>query len=319
VHYVILDTETAGLYTVNGDKPPQTLRNCYVDNSKDEKGSLQSGDGCMGNTSCSQSIQALVGEAYYGLECLYEGKIPQGSILTGFTDLDVLIGGLHSGDLIVVGARPCMGKTALAVKMICNIEFRNHDKPHVAIFSLEMSAKQWVTRMLFTEAKVTMNKLNTGKFTSTDWKNFSRASKLIAEANVQIYGNSYTNINRIIDQCQILNEGSGLDLVVIDNGAMMLEEVSAALKALAEELSLPIVVYSQLSRCLEDRQDKMPILSDIPFFPTLEKYADVVMFLYRHEVYSQKPCHTGVVQMIIAKNRNGAVGTVPLTFDDGYL
>jgi len=301
-------------------KPVQTVQDCCADNSEDESGSLQSDGGCMGNNSCPQSIQALVVEAYHDLECLYEGKTPQG-IPSGFTDLDALIGRLHPGDLIVLGARPSMGKTALAISMIGNIGLRNHEKPHIAVFSLEMSAKQWVKRMLAAEAKVKMNKLHTGTFTSKDWRNFAHASGLMAEAQIHIYESACTSIQRIIEQCRTLKRDGGLDLVVIDyiqlidNGAMTLEQVSAVLKTLAEELALPIIALSQLRRCLEDRADKRPILSDIPCFPTLEQHADVVMFLYRHEVYEQKPCHEGMAEIIVVRNRNGATGAVPLTFN----
>ena len=301
-------------------KPVQTVRGCCSGNSEDESGSLQSDGGCMGNNPDPQSVQALIVEAYHDLECLYEGKTPQG-IPSGFTDLDALTGGLHSGDLIVLGARPAMGKTAFAINMICDIVLRNHEKPHIAVFSLEMSAKQWVKRMLAAEAKVKMNKLHTGKFTSKDWRNFAHASGLIAGAKIHINGNGFTSIQRIIEQCRALKRGRGLDLVVIDyiqlidNGEMTLEQVPAALKALAVDLESPIVVLSQLRRCLEDREDKRPMLSDIPCLPTLEQYADVVMFLYRDEVYAQKPCHEGIAEMIVAKHPNGSTGTVKLKFD----
>lgn len=301
-------------------KPVQTVRDCCSGNFEDESGSLQADGGGMGSNPDPQSVQALIVEAYHDLECLYEGKTPQG-IPSGFADLDALTGGLHPGDLIVLGARPSMGKTAFAINVICNIALRNHEKPHIAVFSLEMSAKQWVKKMLAAEAKVKVHKLHTGKFTSKDWKSFAHASGLIAEAKIHINGSGFTSIQRIIEQCRILKRDSGLDLIVIDyiqlidNGTMTLEQVPAVLKALAEELALPIVVLSQLRRCVEDRTDKRPMLSDIPCFPTLEPHADVVMFLYRDEVYAQKPCHEGIAEMIVAKHRNGATGTVPLKFN----
>lgn len=282
---------------------------------------LQSGDGCKGNISGAQSIRALVDEAYHDLECLFEGKTSQASIPSGFTDLDALTGGLHSGDLIVVAARPSMGKTALATNITCNVAFRNHEPPHIAIFSLEMSAKQWVKRMLVTEAKVDMCKTLTGKFTSKDLKNLAHASELIAESNIHVIGRSPINIEQIIEQCRALKREDRIDLVIIDyiqlisNETKDLAQIPAALKALAEELAIPIIVLSQLRRGIEDRADKRPMLSDIPCFPTLEKYASVVMFLYRHEVYSQQPCDKGVAEIIIAKNRNGAVGSMQLSFD----
>jgi len=301
-------------------KPVQTVRDCCSDHSEDESESLQPDGGGMDNNPDPQSVQALIVEAYHDLECLYEGKTPQG-IPSGFTDLDTLTGGLHSSDLIVLGARPSMGKTAFAINMICNIALRNHEKPHIAVFSLEMSAKQWVKRMLAAEAKVKVNKLHTGKFTSKDWRSFAHASRLIAKANIHINGGSFTSIQRILEQCRTLKRDSGLDLIVIDyiqlinNGAMTLEQVPAVLKALAVDLDVPIIVLSQLRRCLEDREDKRPILSDIPCFPTLEQCADVVMFLYRDEVYAQKPCHEGMAEIIVAKHRNGATGTANLKFN----
>ncbi len=299
--------------------PVQTVRDCCSDHFEDESGSLQSDGGGMDNNPDTQSVQALIVEAYHDLECLYEGKTPQG-IPSCFTDLDTLTGGLYPGDLIVLGARPAMGKTAFAINMICNIALRNHEKPHIAVFSLEMSAKQWVKRMLAAEAKVKVNKLHTGKFTSKDWRNFAHASGLIAEAKIHINGSGSTSIQRIIEQCRTLKRDSGLDLVVIDyiqliDNAMELEQVPAVLKALAEELTLPIVALSQLRRCLEDREDKRPMLSDIPCFPTLEQHADVVMFLYRDEVYAHKPCYEGMAEIIVAKHRNCATGTAKLKFN----
>jgi len=300
----------------------QTIRDCCSDNSEDESGGLQSDCVCMDNNPDLQSVQTLIAEAYHDLECVYEKNTPQG-IPSGFRDLDALTGGLHLGDLIVLGARPSIGKTAFAINVICNIALRDHKKPHIAVFSLEMPAKQWVNRMLAAEAKVKLDKLDTGKFTNKDWRSFAHASGLIAKTKIHINGSGHTSIQRIIEQCRALKKSSGLDLIVIDyiqliDNTMTVEQVPAVLKALAEELESPIVVLSQLRRCLEDREDKRPMLSDIPVFTTLEQYADVVMFLYCDEAYVQKPCNEKMVEIIVAKQRNCATGSVKLKFNSAY-
>jgi len=272
-----------------------------------------------------QSINTLVAKVYQNLQDIYDGKITQG-ILTGFTDLDEFTNGLQKGQLIVIGGRPSMGKSAFAMNIVSNIALRNKAKPSIAVFSLEHDTQRWLKMLMSAEANVEAGRLRTGKFTSTDWRNLASTSGKLAESNIYLNdSHSGRSIKQVANQCRMLKEmDANLSLIVIDhiqlidNDNMALKKIPHALKSLAIDLGVPIIVLSQLDRKLENRADKRPMLGDIKTFTELEREADLIMFLYREEVYHCKPSNKEGVEVIIAKHQNGTIGTISLRFLKDY-
>lgn len=244
-------------------------------------------------------------------------------VATGFADMDQLTGGLQRSDLVIVAARPSVGKTALALGMAYGAAI-THGKT-VGIFSLEMSAEQLVTRLLSTETGVDTHRLRMGQINDGEWDRISRAFGRLAEANIFIDDTAAASIMDIRSKARRLQAEHGLDLLIIDylqlmtarrseNRVQEISEISRGLKGLARELNVPVVALSQLSRAVETRSDHRPMLSDLRESGSIEQDADIVMFIYREEVYEPETDKKGIAEIIVAKHRNGPVGTVHLRY-----
>ncbi|MFD0868794.1 replicative DNA helicase [Paenibacillus residui] len=250
-------------------------------------------------------------------------------IESGFPDLDRMTAGFQQSDLIIVAARPSVGKTAFALNIAQNVGIR--EKETVAIFSLEMSATQLVQRMICAEAEIDGSRMRTGRFEGNDWEKMSTAVGLLSEADIHIDDTPGITVNEIRAKCRKLKKERGLGLILIDylqliqgsgrRGANRQEEVSQisrTLKQLARELEVPVIALSQLSRGVEQRQDKRPMMSDLRESGSIEQDADIVAFLYRDDYYNQESDKKNIIEIIIAKQRNGPVGTVELSFMKQY-
>lgn len=275
----------------------------------------------------------LMLESYKELEERYAAKKLVTGVTTGFDDLDERTSGMQRGDLIIVAGRPSMGKTAFSMNLAQNAAMRGDDEQSgvVAVFSLEMSSQQIAMRMLACEARVDMQHLRTGRFSSEDWRKLAAASGSLAESKVFIDDTPAISVMELRSKCRRLKrENKGLDLVLIDyiqlmsgrsdseNRAQEVSEISRSLKGLAKELNVPVIALSQLNRSLEQRSDKRPVMSDLRESGAIEQDADVIMFIYRDEVYNKKPENEGLAEIIIAKQRNGPIGDVKLTFVHKY-
>lgn len=249
-------------------------------------------------------------------------------ITTGFADLDTLTSGLQKSDMIVLAARPSMGKTAFALNMAQMAAKKSGAK--VLIFSLEMSAVQLGQRMLATESRIDMQKIKTGSLERRDWSQVNMALDVLSEADIQIDDMSRT-IMEFRNKCRRMKTSKGLDLVVVDYLQMMnfegksegrqqeITTLSRYLKQLAKEMDCPVVVLSQLSRAPEMRNDHRPMLSDLRESGAIEQDADIVMFLYRDDYYNKDdPENAGKCEVIVAKNRSGPTGTVEVAWLGKY-
>ncbi|MDX8394821.1 MAG: replicative DNA helicase, partial [Mariprofundaceae bacterium] len=225
-----------------------------------------------------------------------------------------------------VAGRPSMGKTAFSMNLAQNAAIRSDEPQVAAIFSLEMSVQQIAQRMLACEARVNMSHLRTGRFSSEDWRKLASATGALSEASIFIDDTPSISVLELRSKCRRLKREAGrLDLILIDylqlmsgsgsdNRAQELSEITRSLKGLAKELDVPVIALSQLNRSLEQRADKRPMMSDLRESGAIEQDADIIMFLYRDEVYNKKPENEGLAEVIIAKQRNGPIGTVKLTW-----
>jgi replicative DNA helicase len=277
----------------------------------------------------TRPINELIKDAFEDLEKVYE----QGNIITGtptgYTDLDELLSGLQPSTLNVVGARPAMGKTAFALGMATNVAV--HAGLPVLLFSLEMGHKELTQRILASEARIDSTKLRTGRLTQQDWSAIGKAIGRL-EAPLYIDDNPYVTVSEIGAKSRRLAQrfDGKLGLIVIDylqlmtgrtsaeNRQVEISEISRGLKVLARELRTPIVALSQLSRALESRADKRPMLADLRESGAIEQDADVVMFIYRDEVYNPESPDRGSAEIIVAKHRNGPIGMKRLAFLGQY-
>lgn len=263
------------------------------------------------------------------LEQLYERGESITGVESGYGDLDELLSGLQPNAFYVVGARPAMGKTAFALGMCTNAAMRSN-KP-VLFFSLEMGHLELSQRILCADARVDASRVKTGRLDASDWNRISRSVGRIAEAPIYIDDNAHTSVMDIRAKARRLQSRVGpLGMVVVDYIQLMqgrsnaesrqveVSEISRNLKILARELQAPVVALAQLNRGLEQRQDKRPMLSDLRESGALEQDADVVMFLYRDDVYNPESDQRGIAEVIVAKHRNGPTGTVKLAFLNQY-
>ena len=248
---------------------------------------------------------------------------------TGLRDLDTKINGLNKSDLVLVAARPAMGKSALALNLGVNVA-KKYNKT-VAIFNLEMSREQLALRLLASEGFLELQKLVTGKLSEEEWNKLCMASTALAQTDIRIDDNptvTVADINAkcrrldnlglvVIDYLQLMN-GSGYGKGGGDNRVTVVGEISRALKIMAKELNVPVICLSQLSRAVESRTDKRPILSDLRESGAIEQDADVVMFLYRDEYYNENSEEKGLAECIVAKNRHGETGTVKMQWFGPY-
>jgi replicative DNA helicase len=242
---------------------------------------------------------------------------------TGFADLDQLTGGLQRSDLIIVAARPSVGKTAFALGMAYGAAIQ-HAKT-VGIFSLEMAAEQLVQRLLATETGVDSHRLRLGQIDDNEWDRISRAFGRLSEAKIFIDDSAGLNVMEVRSKARRLQAEHGLDLLIVDylqlmyarrseNRVQEISEISRGLKGLARELNIPVIALSQLSRAVESRADHRPLLSDLRESGSIEQDADIVMFIYRDEVYDPNTEKKGIAEIIVSKHRNGPVGSINLRF-----
>ncbi len=272
-------------------------------------------------------LKDLIQEGYKELQNRYENQQAVTGVPTGFIDLDDKTAGLQRGDLIIIAGRPSMGKTAFVMNVAQNAAIRDQENHNVvAVFSLEMSAQQISMRLLAAESKVDMSKMRTGTFNSDDWRKLAQGTAKLAEASIFIDDTPAITVHELRAKCRRLKREHGrLDMVLIDYLQLMtgnaaerkdleISEMTRSLKGLAKELDVPILVLSQLNRSLESRSDKRPMMSDLRESGAIEQDADVIMFIYRDEVYNKNPDNEGKAEIIIAKQRNGPTGTVHLAF-----
>ncbi|MDM8526545.1 replicative DNA helicase [Desulfococcaceae bacterium HSG8] len=249
---------------------------------------------------------------------------------TGYNRLDEMTAGLQPSDLIILAARPSMGKTALAMNIARNAAVDG--SVPVAIFSLEMSKEQLSMRMLCSEARVDSSRLRSGFFSKDDWMNLTDAAGILSESPIFIDDSPSISVTEVRAKARRLKMEKNLGLIIIDYLQLMrgrasaerrdleIAEISKSLKALAKELEVPVVALSQLNRKLEERGDKRPVLSDLRESGSLEQDSDLVAFIYRDEVYNkdENNPNRGTAEVIVAKQRNGPIGTAPLTFINKY-
>ena len=251
-------------------------------------------------------------------------------IPTGFLDLDYKTAGLQNSDLILVAARPSMGKTAFVLNIAQHVAFKAQKS--VAIFSLEMSKEQLVNRLFALEAQVDAQSLRTGNLKDTDWEKLIESAGTIGKSKLLIDDTPGISISELRSKCRKMKLEHGLDLIIIDYLQLMsgrvggrsesrqqeISEISRALKGVARELNVPVIALSQLSRAVEQRPDHRPMMSDLRESGAIEQDADVVMFIYRDDYYNKDTEMKNVAEIIIAKQRNGAIGTINLTWLPQY-
>ena len=263
------------------------------------------------------------------IEELYEKKATITGVGTGFVDLDKATTGLQPGELVIVAARPSMGKTALGLNMAAHAALRGKRK--VAFFSLEMGSQQIMLRLLASEARIDMQNIRVGKITDANWPQLINAASVISESHLFIDDTNGISPMEIRSKCRRLKSQYGLDMIMIDYLQMMslkqktesrereVSEISKMLKGIAKELQIPVVALAQLNRSAEGRKDRRPMLSDLRESGSIEQDADVIMMIYRDEYYDKENSESkGVAEIIIAKQRNGPVGTVKLAWVGQY-
>ncbi len=273
-------------------------------------------------------IRDIAVDSIEKIEDIYHSKGKLTGVPTGFVDFDAKTAGLQKSDLILLAARPSMGKTAFALNIIQNAAIRSNVP--TAVFSLEMSREQLVNRMLCSEAMLDAQKLRTGELEDTDWNDLIRAMGPLSEAPIYIDDTPGITPMEVRSKCRRLKVEKGLGLIVIDYLQLMsgngrsdsrqqeISEISRALKAIAREMEAPVIALSQLSRACEQRSDHRPMLSDLRESGAIEQDADIVAFLYRDEYYFPDTEKKNQAELIIAKQRNGPTGTVDLTWMGQY-
>jgi replicative DNA helicase len=272
-------------------------------------------------------IKSIIFDAFTKIEQLYETKGGITGLSSGFKDLDQLTSGFQPSDLILIAARPSMGKTAFVLNIAQNVAIRS--KQAVAFFSLEMSKEQLVQRMLCAEAVIDSQRLRIGQLEEGDWKKLINGADRLAAAPIFIDDTPGITVMEMRAKARRLKIEYDLKLIIIDylqlmqgassgrgseNRQQEISEISRSLKSLARELNVPVIALSQLSRSVESRQVKKPMLSDLRESGSLEQDADIVAFLYREDYYNPDTEHKNITEVIIAKHRNGPVDTVQLFF-----
>lgn len=272
-----------------------------------------------------ESIRNILLNTFEKIEMLYANKGNLTGVPTFFNDLDRMTSGWQPSDLVIIAARPSMGKTALVLNMAQNAAVRGNVP--VAVFSLEMSKEQLVQRMLCSEAMVDQQRVRTGNLLDTDWPKLTRAVGPLSDAPIFIDDTVGISLVELRSKARRLKMEHGLGMIVIDYLQLMtlgrraesrqqeIAAISRGLKGIARELSVPVIALSQLNRGVEQRQDKRPIMSDLLESGAIEADADVISFIYRDEYYNPESEKKGIAEIIIAKHRNGPVGTLEL----GYL
>lgn len=281
------------------------------------------------NAGAFHNIKDVLVRTYDNIESMHNRVGDITGIATGFAELDRMTAGFQRNDLIIVGARPSVGKTAFALNISQNVATKTGE--NVAIFSLEMGAEQLVMRMLCAEGNIDAQRLRTGSLTDEDWGKLTMAMGSLASAGIFIDDTPGVRISDIRSKCRRLKQEHGLGMILIDylqlilgsgrsgeNRQQEVSEISRSLKQLARELQVPVIALSQLSRGVEQRQDKRPMMSDIRESGSIEQDADIVAFLYRDDYYDKESENKNIIEIIIAKQRNGPTGTVQLAFVKEY-
>ena len=281
------------------------------------------------NTKGYTPIKDVLVESFAELERLYNQKTPITGVPTGFADLDYKTAGLHNSDLVLVAARPAMGKSAFVLNIATNAAVKANVP--VVIFNLEMSKEQLVNRILCSEAMVDSNKVRTGKIEEDDWVKLATALGPLSEAPIYIDDTPGITIMEIRAKCRKLKMEKNLGLVIIDYLQLVqasgkknasreqeISEISRSLKILAKELNVPVIALSQLSRAAEQRQDHRPMLSDLRESGAIEQDADIVMFIYRDDYYNENSEKKNIAEITLAKHRGGSTGTVELLWLGNY-
>lgn len=277
-----------------------------------------------------KSIKDVMKSTQVRLEDLAKNDKDITGIATGFYDFDKLTSGLHENELIIIAARPAMGKTAFALNLAVNAAINS--KKNVALFNLEMSAEQLAMRMIAAQGGIDQNKLKTGRLEHNDWKKVNEAMSELSDTNLYIEDASGISVGEIRAKCRRLaTQGPGLGLVLIDylqlidggsryagNRQQEVSEISRSLKTMAMELGVPVIALAQLSRSVELRENKRPIMSDLRESGSIEQDADIVAFLYRDDYYNKsasEQTNISVTELIVGKHRNGSTGTIELLFE----
>ena len=277
------------------------------------------------NGGAFESMKSIVMRTFERINVLYESKGGLTGISSGFKDLDKLTAGLQKSDLILVAARPSMGKTAFTLNIASYVGTHGGK---VAFFSLEMSKEQLMQRMLCAEGGIDATKLRTGQLDTQEWNKLVHVADTLSRAPIYIDDTAGITVMELRSKARRLKAEHGLDLIIIDylqlmqgrpskngdNRQQEISEISRSLKALARELDLPVIALSQLSRSVESRQIKKPMLSDLRESGSLEQDADIVMFLYREDYYDKDTENKNITDIIVAKHRNGPVDTISLFF-----
>ncbi len=274
-------------------------------------------------------IKDILVDSFTELEQLYNRKQHITGVPTGFTELDYKTAGFHGSELILIAARPAMGKSAFALNIATNAAIKANVP--VVIFSLEMSKEQMVNRILCSEAMVDSNKVRTGKLEEDDWTKLAGAIGPLSEAEIYIDDTPGISVMEIRARCRKLKLEKNIGMVVIDylqlvqgsnkrggNREQEISEISRSLKILAKEIGVPVIALSQLSRAVEQRPDHRPMLSDLRESGAIEQDADIVMFLYRDDYYNQDSEKKDIAEVIMAKHRGGSTGTVELLWLGSY-
>ncbi|MEM6511862.1 MAG: replicative DNA helicase [Pseudomonadota bacterium] len=275
-----------------------------------------------------QALRDILPETVDRIDLLHQSDGDITGISTGYHEFDKMTAGLQGGDLIIVAGRPSMGKTTLAVNMAENAAIGS--KVPTAIYSMEMPSQQLAFRMISSLGRVDQTHLRTGNFPDEDWSRINTAVQLMSEAPVFIDDTPGLSPTEIRARSRRLQREHGLGLIVVDylqlmqvpgsteNRATEISEISRGLKAVAKELNVPVIALSQLNRSVEQRTDKRPVMSDLRESGAIEQDADLIIFIYRDEVYNQDTPRKGIADITIAKQRNGPIGDFPLTFVGRY-
>ncbi|MFX0549857.1 replicative DNA helicase [Hathewaya histolytica] len=311
----------------------EIIEECY-ENQNDVESVIDSAESKIFNIAENKSssefepMSTVLERGFIQIEKIFNNKGQLNGTPSGFGELDSKTSGFQKGDMILIAARPSMGKTTFALN-IAEYAALRADKS-VAIFSLEMSKEQLAYKLLCSEANVDMLKLRTGDLDDRDWENIARASGPLSSAKIYIDDTAGTSVMEMRSKCRKLKMEHGIDLIVIDYLQLMsgtgrsesrqqeVSEISRSIKALAKEMECPVIALSQLSRAPEQRADHRPMLSDLRESGSIEQDADLVMFLYRDEYYNKETEDKNVAECIIAKQRNGPVGTVKLAWLGQY-
>ena len=281
------------------------------------------------NTGEFVPIRQIVMNAMDQIEKASKNKGKVTGIATGFIDLDYRTAGMQPSDLVLIAARPSMGKTAFVLNIAQHVAFKQNQT--VAIFSLEMSKEQLVNRLFSLESKVDAQKLRTGNLSDNDWEKLIETAGVIGKSNLIIDDTPGISIPELRSKCRKYKLEHGLKMIIIDYLQLMsgsgkgndsrqqeISDISRSLKALARELGVPVLALSQLSRAVEQRPDHRPMLSDLRESGAIEQDADVVMFIYRDDYYNKDSEKKGIAEIIVAKQRNGPIGTIELVWLPEY-